>query len=183
MKILNKEAQKEALNLARKTLESRLCGQTLPQYQPSSPLLKKPFGAFVTLKKNGELRGCIGAFETHKPLYQVIEEMAIAAATEDPRFPKVLAEELKDIKIEISIMTQQKKINDWRKIKLGKHGVVIEAGNRHGVFLPQVALETGWTLEEFLSELCLRKAGLPPDAYKYSNVNLYVFEAQIIEEE
>jgi uncharacterized protein (TIGR00296 family) len=95
----------------------------------------------------------------------------------------VQAKELKDIKIEVSVMTPKRKIDDWREIQLGKHGVVVQKGDRAGTFLPQVATETGWGLEEFLSHLCAEKAGLPQDCYKDSSTSLFVFEAQIVEEE
>lgn len=180
--MLDEKAQKEALALARQTLETHLSGQPLSYLSPQSPLLSQPLGAFVTLKKNNELRGCLGEFEPKEPLWQVIQKMTIAAATEDPRFPKVTAEELPDIKIEISVMTPRKKIDDWQKIKLGKEGVVVQYGNRAGTFLPQVALETGWNLEEFLSQLCSQKAGLPPHCFKSPKTNLFVFEVQVLTE-
>jgi AmmeMemoRadiSam system protein A len=129
------------------------------------------------------LRGCLGEFEPKEPLSKVIQKMTLAAATEDIRFMPVQAKELKDIKIEVSVMTPKRKIDDWREIQLGKHGVVVQKGDRAGTFLPQVATETGWGLEEFLSHLCAEKAGLPQDCYKDSSTSLFVFEAQIVEEE
>jgi len=181
------EFEKEALQIARKALEAHLSGQPIPfqnlnQEKPRSPKLFQKLGAFVTLHKNGHLRGCIGEFEPKEPLYRVIQKMAIAAAEEDPRFPKVLLEELKDIKIEISVLSPLKKIDDWRKIRLGKDGVVIQMGNHAGTFLPQVATETGWSLEEFLSQLCVQKAGLPPHSYRSPQVNLFTFQVQILAE-
>lgn len=174
--------KKEALAIARNTLEKHLSGLPLPPLSPQSSKLFQKLGAFVTLRKKGELRGCIGEFEPNKPLYEVIQETAIAAAKNDPRFPPVSAQELKDIKIEISVMTPRRKINNWREIELGKHGVVIQHGRQGGTFLPQVAKETGWSLEEFLSQLCTQKAGLPAHCYKSPDVNLYVFEVEILEE-
>lgn len=180
---LDENAQKEALEIARKTLEEYLTSGKIPEISPKNEALLKNLGAFVTLRKHGELRGCIGEFEPKEPLYKVIQRMAIAAATEDPRFPPVNASELKEIKIEISVMTPKRKIGDWREIELGKHGVVVQKGFHSGTFLPQVATETGWSLEEFLSQLCWQKAGLPPDCYKDPSTNLYVFEAQVFEED
>jgi len=181
---LNKESQDEALKIARKTLEKYLSSPRSPSSPPSpqSASLLKPLGAFVTLRKNTQLRGCIGEFEPKDPLYLVIQRIAIAAATEDSRFIPVTFDELKDIKIEISVMTPRKKITDWKKIKLGKEGVVTQSGLRSGTFLPQVAQETGWTLEEFLSQLCSQKAGLSPICYKDPNTTLYTFEVQIFAE-
>jgi len=180
---LDENAQKEALEIARKTLEEYLTSGKIPEISPKNPSLLKNLGAFVTLRKKGELRGCIGEFEPKEPLYRVIQRMAIAAATEDPRFSPVTAQELGEIKIEISVMTPKRKIENWEEIELGKHGVVVQKGFRSGTFLPQVATETGWNLEEFLSQLCWQKAGLPPDCYKEPSTNLYVFEAQVFEED
>ena len=179
---LDEQAQKETLKLARKTLEEHFSGKSPTPFSPQSSSLLQKLGAFVTLRKNGQLRGCIGEFEPQKPLYQVIEEMSIAAATKDSRFPPVKPEELAEIKIEISVMTPRRKIDDWQKIELGKHGVVIKAGNRAGTFLPQVAQETGWSKEEFLGQLCLQKLGLSLSCYENPEVIFYIFEVQIIEE-
>ncbi len=181
--MLNQSAQKEALSIARQTLAEYLVSGKIPTYRPTNPDLQKPLGAFVTLRQaQGELRGCIGQFEPKEPLYQVIQNMAIAAATQDFRFSPVNIGELKDISLEISVMTPKRKVNDWEKIKLGIHGVVVEKNGHSGTFLPQVATETGWNLEEFLSQLCWQKAGLPHEAYKDPATNLFVFEAQIFQE-
>lgn len=180
--MFNKIAQKEALTIARKTLEEYLATSRAPSFSPTNGDLRQPLGAFVTLRKKDELRGCIGEFEPQEPLFQVIQNMSIAAATHDFRFPPIKAEELKDINIEISVMTPKRKIKNWHEIKLGKHGVVVEKNGRSGTFLPQVATETGWSLEEFLSQLCWQKAGLPPEAYQDPTTNLFVFEAQIFSE-
>lgn len=180
---LDENAQKEALEIARKTLEEYLSLRKTLSLSAKNEILNQPLGCFVTLRKNDELRGCIGEFEPSQPLFKVIQEMAIAAATEDPRFPPVKSEELKEIKIEISVMTPKKKIGNWKEIQLGKHGVVIQKDNRAGTFLPQVATETGWNLEEFLAQLCSQKAGLSPDCYKDPSVNFFTFEAQVFEEE
>ncbi len=180
---LDEAAKKEALNIARKTLEEYLGEGKIPSIKPASAKLNQQLGAFVTLRKAGQLRGCIGEFEPKKPLYLVIEEMAIAAATEDSRFPPVAAGELEEINIEISVMTPKKKINNWQEIQLGKQGVVVQKGQYSGTLLPQVATETGWSKEEFLSQLCTQKAGLPGNCYKDRSVNLFVFEAQVFAED
>ncbi|MDP2945972.1 MAG: AmmeMemoRadiSam system protein A, partial [bacterium] len=166
----------------RKTLEEYLVSGRVVPLSPKNKILLEPFGAFVTLHKKDELRGCIGQFEPQKPLFQVIQEMAIAAATQDFRFSPVTATELGEITIEISVMTPKRKIDDWRKIKLGLYGVVVEKNGHAGTFLPQVATETGWNLAEFLSQLCEQKAGLSPEAYKDPTTKLFVFEAQIFAE-
>ncbi|MDP2860597.1 MAG: AmmeMemoRadiSam system protein B, partial [bacterium] len=178
---LSEEAKKESLDLARETLEKYFEGKTF-SFAPKNSRLLQPLGVFVTLRKSGELRGCIGTFEPTEPLYRVIAEMAIAAAVKDPRFSPVEKNELSELSIEISVMTPKKKISDWKKIELGKHGVVVQRGLSSGTFLPQVATETGWSLEEFLSQLCSQKAGLSPECYRDPDVSLYTFEAQVFEE-
>jgi len=153
--------------------------------------LKQPQGAFVTLNKNGQLRGCMGRIiEEKEPLYQVVAEMAKVAAFEDPRFYPVAKEEIKEIDIEISILSPLKKIIDpFKEIEIGKHGVIVSTrngstfgGQKSGVFLPQVATENNWDLETFMNELCEHKAGLPRDAWKTGGVDIYIFSAEVFGE-
>lgn len=179
---LDEKAREEALQVARRTIEEYVTKKQKPDITPKENSLMQNLGAFVTIRKEGQLRGCIGRFEPNIPLFQVIQEMTIEAASKDLRFLPVKIDELKDIKIEISVMTPKKKISNWQEIELGKHGVVVQGGGRAGTFLPQVVQDTGWTKEEFLSKLCSQKAGLPSDCYKDPDVNLYTFEAQIFEE-
>lgn len=180
--LLDEEGQKESLAIARNTLEKYLAEKIVPEINPKSKTLFEKYGAFVTLRKSSELRGCIGTFEPDEPLYKIIEKMVIAAATKDSRFLPVRENELKDIKIEVSVMTPKRRISDWKEIEMGKHGVVVKKGLRAGTFLPQVAEETGWTKERFLSELCTQKAGLSPTCYQEKDTEIYVFEAQVFEE-
>jgi len=179
---LNKNQQEELLTIARQTLEEYLENKKIPEITVEDPTLQENLGAFVTLRKNGELRGCIGQFEPDIPLYKVVQQKAVDAATNDPRFSPVKLEELDEITIEISAMSPKTKIDDWKEIELGKHGVVVRKGMRSGTFLPQVATETGWDLETFLSRLCSSKAGLSPNCYKDKSVDLYVFTAHVFEE-
>ena len=109
--------------------------------------------------------------------------MAVESAVHDPRFPPVTRGELKDIKIEISVLSQPKRVQDVNEIKMGTHGVIVKRGFNSGVFLPQVATETGWSRDEFLSRLCADKAGLPADAWKDKKTELYSFTAQVFGEE
>jgi len=182
-KPLDSQSQKEALLIVRQTLEKYLENREIPNLIPKSKNLQQSLGAFVTLRNNGSLRGCIGEFEPEEPLFKVIQRMAINAATKDSRFLPVSLKELKGITVEISVLTPKKKIKDWQKIQLGKHGVVIQKSYQGGTFLPQVAEETGWDLEEFLNQLCQQKAGLPKNCYQDPKTNLYTFEAQVFEEE
>jgi hypothetical protein len=108
--------------------------------------------------------------------------MAIESSTADPRFTPVGPEELKDIKIEISVLSEPRRVRSADEIRMGEHGVIVKSGYRSGVFLPQVATETGWSREEFLSNLCENKAGLPADAWKDKKTELYVFTAQVFSE-
>ena len=142
--------------------------------------LKTPCGAFVTLRRDGELRGCIGRFDASEPLYGVVQQMAIAAATEDPRFPPVKAGELAGLEIEISVLTPMRRISSVDEFELGKHGIYMKSGNRSGTFLPQVAAETGWSREEFLGHCARDKAGLGWDGWK--TAELYVYEALVFSE-
>lgn len=171
------------LNIARQSIESHLRDKKIPEFKNIPPELKKPQGAFVTLKKHGQLRGCIGRIiEEKQPLYQVVSEMAVAAAVEDRRFVPVNIHEMKDIEIEISILSPMKKIKDpFKEIELGKHGVIIQKGIHSGVFLPQVATDSGWDLEKFMSHLSKDKAGLDKNAWKTSEVDIYVFTAEVFE--
>jgi hypothetical protein len=171
--------KKTLLNIARKTLEEHCIYHKKYNYDPvdfSAPLNTK-CGAFVTLHKNGKLRGCIGRLVGNLPLYKMVEEMTVSAASHDSRFRPVEPEELHDIDIEISALSPLKKIDDINEIELGKHGIYIEDGYYSGVFLPQVATETGWSKEEFLGHCSRDKAGLDWDGWK--TANLYIFTATV----
>ena len=130
-------------------------------------------GAFVTLKINGALRGCIGRFFSSEPLYNVVSESAISSAFEDPRFSPLTKEEYKKTDIEITVIGPLKKINNINEIVLGKHGIYIKKGQRAGTMLPQVATENGWSLEEFLGYTSRDKAGLGWDGWKDAEISIY----------
>lgn len=183
-KYLNNEGQEAALGLVRNTLELAfgLAKEKNEDYK-KFPIFNEKRGAFVTLKKDGQLRGCVGLIEPVEDLGQAIIEMTKAAAFNDSRFAPLTKEELNSIEIEISVLTLPQKISEPEKeIELGKHGVIVRQGSHSGVFLPQVAEETGWDLEEFMGQLCSQKAGLSPDCWKNKSVDIYTFEAQVIEE-
>jgi MEMO1 family protein len=179
---LDEKARKGLLRIARETIKEYLTtGRTLPiDAAHLSQSLKAPSGAFVTLNKEGELRGCIGRFDATLPLCDVVQQMAIAAATEDPRFPRVTAAELDPIEIEISVLTPMRRIHSIDDIELGKHGIYIRKGGHGGTFLPQVAKETGWTKEEFLGHCARDKAGLGWDGWKEAEI--YIYEAIVFDE-
>ena len=165
------------LSLAHNSIKQNL--ETNKNYFPSKPentFLQKKLAVFVTLRKEGQLRGCIGQLVAREPLYMAVANMAQAAAFDDHRFSKVQLQELADIQIEISILSPQQRIYDYKEIKMGVDGVWIRKGVRSGVFLPQVAEETNWDRETFLENLCLHKAFLPADSYKDPSTELYVFQ-------
>jgi AmmeMemoRadiSam system protein B/AmmeMemoRadiSam system protein A len=180
---LNKEEQEKLLGIARETLESYLENGKIPEFEVSETKLLSQQGAFVTLRKKGQLRGCIGEFEAKEALWKIVRRMAIETATKDPRFPPVRLNELTEIDIEVSVLSPLKKISDPDEIELGVHGVMIKKGLRQGVFLPQVATETGWDKETFMGQLCSQKAGLAWDCWKKKDVELFIYTAQVFEEE
>src|ERR1035437_3091146 len=180
--MLTIEEKREILGIARRTMESYVENGIITKYTTQNENLKQHAGAFVTLHSRGKLRGCIGLIESNKPLYQTIVEMAIESSSSDPRFEPVKPEELKDMEIEVSVLFPKKRVESLDEIELGKHGVIVKRGYASGVFLPQVASETGWSKEEFMRNLCEGKAGLPPDCYKDEGTEVYIFEAQVFNE-
>lgn len=170
------EQKKYLLLLARRVIEEYVRTGKKPEIEPpDDPVLREDGAVFVTIHRHGALRGCIGQMMPQGPLYRSVVDMAISAATRDYRFPPVKPDELKEIDIEISVLSPLSKIDDWRKIKLGEHGVYLKKGYNSGVFLPQVGRMPGFTLESFLAELCEQKAGLPRDCYKDPSTEIYVF--------
>ncbi|MCU0679371.1 MAG: AmmeMemoRadiSam system protein B [Planctomycetes bacterium] len=181
---LNDEQKNILLDIAKETVETYVRNGKVKEFTVIDERLNRQEGAFVTLHKNGQLRGCIGQIiPTGDPLWQVVRDMAVAACSEDPRFEPVSENELNLLEYEVSVLSAPAAVSDWQQIELGKQGVIVKKGFRSGVFLPQVAAETGWDLEHFLSELCSQKAGLPPDCYKTDrDVKLEVFTAQVFSE-
>jgi len=172
---LSAEEKRELLQLARQALQTYVTEKRIIFYETDDPNLLAERGAFVTLKKGGELRGCIGFIEPVASLYETVIQTAIYAASEDPRFTPVTPEELKDLEYEISVLTPLKKIDDPRTVQVGKHGLVIAMGRNRGILLPQVPVENNWDRETFLDQACV-KAGLPPDSWK-KGAEISVFEA------
>ncbi|MDI6766981.1 MAG: AmmeMemoRadiSam system protein B [Bacteroidota bacterium] len=179
---LSEKDKKDLLAIARNTVAQYVKERKVPDVDATklSDNIKTHCGAFVTLHKHGELRGCIGRFEPTEPLYKVVQQMAVAASTEDYRFQSVKSNEIKDLDIEISVLTPMKKINSIDEIELGKHGIYIKKGNRGGTFLPQVAKETGWTREEFLGHCAQDKAGIGWDGWK--DADIFIYEALVFSE-
>ncbi len=178
--VLTAEEKADLLKIARAAMTEYVTRRTEIEDRSGREKFRTPRGAFVTLTKAGELRGCIGYIEPVMPLGQAVIRAAIYAATEDPRFRAVSAAELKDLRVEISVLTTPHEIADPRLVKVGTHGLIVERGGNKGVLLPQVPVENGWDRETFLAEGCL-KAGLPPDAWK-KGAKLSVFQAIVFHE-
>jgi AmmeMemoRadiSam system protein A len=177
---LTPEEERDCLRLARRTLEHYFkTGRKLRSPVKSGPLKEKR-GAFVTLHIGGELRGCIGYPLPVKPLDETIIEMALAAATQDPRFEPLAGEEMKELKIEISVLGLPEPVSDPREIEVGRHGIIVSKGFNKGLLLPQVPVEQRWDRETYLSHGCL-KASLPPDEWK-KGARLEAFTAQVFSE-
>ncbi len=181
-RLLNTKEKTRLLQIARETLKTYLDNGKKLEINEDDPVLRKEMGAFVTLHKDGQLRGCIGNIIGKGPLYQTVSDMAIQAGTQDPRFPPVVGGELDDIDIEISVLSPLKKVDTPDEIIMGKHGVLVRRGPRSGVYLPQVAVETGWNRQEFMDSLCMHKAGIPRDSWKGSGCDIYIFSAEVFGE-
>jgi AmmeMemoRadiSam system protein A len=182
--MLNQADQQTLLTLSRDTLQEYLSNRRVPHFEPASPALLELRATFVTLrhKQTLDLRGCRGEIEAQYPLWESVQRVSILSATDDPRFPPMVLKELADIHIEISALTPMRLAHSPDEVIVGQHGVLIRAGGRGGLFLPQVPVEQGWDHDEYLSTLCWMKAGLPADAWRKPGVQLYIFEAEIFEE-
>lgn len=180
--MLNEQQQDKLLQVARQSLKAAVAGANPPDLSTEDADLQKVQGAFVTLKRNGELRGCIGHIEGQFPLIETVARMAQAAALEDPRFPPVTEQELPGLSIEISVMSPLEEVTDVEEIEVGRHGLCISRGMNRGLLLPQVPGEWGWDREQFLSHTC-QKASLPPDAWKDEGTTIECFSAEVFGEE
>ncbi len=179
---LDKAQQQYLLKLARSSIKAHLGTGTLPDIATSDPAMHEQRAVFVTLTKDGKLRGCIGQIIARHALAVAVRDAAVSAAVRDHRFSPVTRDELKELHIEISVLSPMEPVASYTDIKVGKHGVMVVRGRRNGVYLPQVAPEQGWNREQMLENLCSHKAGLAGDAYKDPNTELYVFTAQVFGE-
>ncbi len=170
---LTEEEKKTLHQIAKTVIENKAKGKAVPDFKVESPTLKENRGAFVTIHKKGQLRGCIGYIEGRGPLHKTIEEMAEAAAFRDPRFTPVKEKELQELDLEISVLTPLKRISDVNEIQVGKHGIYIKKGWYSGLLLPQVATEYRWDRQTFLEHTC-QKAGLPSNAWKEKDTEIYI---------
>ena len=180
---LNEAQQQYLLTLARSTIETYLDQGAVPEIATDDPAMQQKRAVFVTLTKGGHLRGCIGQIMARHPLAAAVREAAVSAAVRDHRFSPVVPGELPKIHIEISVLSPFMPVDSYEQIQVGKHGVLLKRGRSSGVFLPQVAPEQGWDRTQMLENLCAHKAGLPRDAYKDPDTELYVFTAQVFGED
>jgi len=175
--LISKEKQL-LLKIARETIISYVQDGTVPSLELNNNNLQANQGCFVSIKVNGMLRGCIGNFISQKPLYRLVQEMAISAATQDPRFYPMKKGDLDNFNLEISVLSPLTKVSTVEEIKVGVHGIYLEKNLSRGVLLPQVAVEYGWDRDTFLSQTCL-KAGLGKDDWK-EGANIHIFSAQVL---
>jgi AmmeMemoRadiSam system protein A len=178
---VNEEQRHILLKVACDTVRAVVGGQPVPEAKSGDLELRRNCGCFVTLKNGEELRGCIGRFTSEEPLIEVIIEMARASATGDPRFldDPITEEELPHLDVEISVLSPLERTSDPLSLRLGIDGIYIKKGFFSGCFLPQVADETGWSKEQFLSYCCAHKAGLPYDAWQDAKTEVYLFQAEV----
>lgn len=173
--------QEVLFRVARESLEAHLKGEKAALPQATSQTLSQPSGVFVTLHRGGRLRGCIGYLEAMKPLLAAVQEMAVAAAFQDPRFPPLRQDELADLDVEISVLSPMCQIKHIEEIQVGRDGIYLERDPCRGLLLPQVATEYGWDRTTFLKQTCV-KAGLPPDAWEDPATRIFIFSAKILHE-
>jgi len=185
--MLNPAEEKELIDIARASVRRAVAGGSVarseagwPAFGEDSPLAEHR-GAFVTLTKHDELRGCLGLITSDEPLFETVALMAQRSALEDPRFPPVSEDELDDIRVEVSVLSPLKEVSSIEEIQVGTHGLFIIAGMHRGLLLPQVAVEHHWNRTNFLEETCA-KAGLPRDQWKHAETRIFIFSADIIEQ-
>ena len=179
--ILTAEERSALLKAARGAIEVRLKAERSARQPAPSGELGKPHGAFVTLTRQGRLRGCIGFVIAERPLLDTVREAAQAAAFQDPRFPPLQARELPEIHLEISVLSEPRPVTDLGQIQVGRHGLIVRRAARSGLLLPQVATEYGWDRDTFLSHTCA-KAGLPEDCWRDPGTQIELFDAEVFGE-
>lgn len=175
--LLSEEERRALLSLARQAIWETVCRLRFPDPPPIQGRLAEPRGAFVTLRSNGRLRGCIGRADADQPLAEAVLQCAITAASQDPRFKPLCAEELAALEIEISVLSELRPIRQ-EEMQPGLHGIVVVRGRNRGLLLPQVAIERNWSASRFLEAVC-QKAGLEPVAWQDPETRLFAFTAEV----
>ena len=178
---MNQKQKDALLNIVRGSVKATVTGTAFDEPASDDSELNAHCGCFVTLKNHARLRGCIGQFTSESPLIELVADMAKSSATGDPRFvaEPITADELEKLDIEVSVLSPLKRTDDPLSLRLGVDGIYIKSGYTSGCFLPQVATETGWSKEKFLSYCCEHKAGLAPDAWKEEDTEVYLFDAEV----
>jgi len=179
---LSEQARRDLLYLARAALAAHFSGAPAPRLDSDrAETFGEPRGLFVTLRKAGELRGCIGTLAPDGDLTRIVPQFAIRSAFEDPRFPPLAPQELEQCTIEISVLTPARPIEGPDDISVGHDGLILEAGRRRGLLLPQVATEWGFDALRFLDAVC-EKAGLRPGDWRAPGTRLWAFRAEVFSE-
>jgi MEMO1 family protein len=176
---LSEQQKRELLSLARKTVIEHVKNKRAPEPEIKDTRLLANGATFVTINRHHQLRGCIGNIQPIMPLYWSVIRNAVAASSQDPRFPPMTPGELSEMEVEVTVLSPLEPLDDVKNIVIGMHGLYLIKGQQGGVFLPQVPVEQGWDLPTYLEQLCY-KAGLPKDAWKDKNSQLFVFTADII---
>ena len=181
--MLNQEQRSQLLRIARESIEAALEGRRI-ELTPESfdEELRRPAGAFVTLTKHDDLRGCIGSIQPVAPLYRAVSDSAINAAFRDPRFYPLAKDEYPEIAIEISVMGPIEPVTSNEDIKVGRDGLIVSRGRNAGLLLPQVATDHGWNRDDFLRQTCV-KAGLSPDSWRSPDCRIERFSAEVFSEQ
>lgn len=181
--MLSPEAREALVALARQSIQAALAGEASRPAPPAQSELDACCGCFVTLKTEGQLRGCLGCFTSSDPLWQTVFRMTAESATQDPRFVgnRLAPEDLPRIHLDISVLSPLEPCPEPERIELGVHGIYVRQGGRSGCFLPQVATETGWSVDTFWSNCCSHKAGLSADAWRTGDAECFTFTAEVIE--
>jgi AmmeMemoRadiSam system protein A len=176
--LIGADEQRRLLDLARRALEARVRGTTPPAVETDADDPRR--GAFVSIFRRGELRGCLGRLKSNLPIRRIVFQLAQAVADSDPRFEKVVVSELNEIGFEISVLTREREVTSVDEIEVGRHGLIVEHGTSRGLLLPQVPIEQGWDRDTFLDHTCL-KAGLDAGAWR-RGARIFIFEAQVFGE-
>ncbi|MCD6581825.1 MAG: AmmeMemoRadiSam system protein A [Desulfuromusa sp.] len=179
--MLSKTDATTLLKIAREAIIHQIKNEDYSPTPQEEKALNEHSGCFVTITQDGHLRGCIGNFQSQQPLYREVTTMAIAAASQDPRFQPMSRDELDNFSVEITALSPLEKIEDTNLIEVGTHGIYIVKGHNRGVLLPQVATEYGWDRETFLRQTCV-KAGLSENSWQHPDTDIYIFGGQIIHE-
>ena len=176
---ISAEDRAKLVQLARQTVRAEVAGLYPSPTGTLTGALAERRGCFVTLTNKGRLRGCIGNFTPDRPLGELVVRMASAAAR-DPRFvtDPIRPEEVKDLTVEVSVLSPLQETAEPEKLQVGTHGIYVTCGGRAGCFLPEVATDQGWDAEEFLACCCAHKAALPPDAWRRKDAKVYLFTSE-----